>query len=98
MSALQVGSPQRGRESILGVVGQGQGFLFGVKRLQGHDGSEDFFLVGAALGSQPFNDGGGHEKTLFVPFRMQSMAATKNGAPFLTGQVNVVQNFVHVVF
>ena len=57
---------EKGAVAAVSVLGKADGFFFGVERLDGNDGTKDFFLVGATIITEIFNNCRFDEITVFT--------------------------------
>ncbi len=85
MSAREILRKDGRAEAVGGIIGATDGFIFGMKRGDGDEWSEDFFAGNGHLGCDIGEDGGGDEESfaadvlMWVPTGDQGCSLTLSG-------------------
>src|SRR5580698_10978782 len=83
MPPFQVVGPDRGRETILGIVGHGDGLLLRIKRRDVARRTKDFLLHAARRFRQPSIDGWLHVEALIaIVAKLRNSSARNNRRAF----------------
>ncbi len=97
MGALGIPRPEHAGQAIGCGVREGQRLFFRVERLQGDHGTEDLFLIGAALRPQALDHGGSDvPSVLQFAFKAHTRTPAQDRASFFLGDGDVTEDLVHV--
>lgn len=91
MGAREVAGEDGGAEAVGGVVGAGDGFVFGGEGGDGDEGAEDLFAGDGHGGGHVGEDGGGDEEPFAVADVLVGFAAGQQCGAFALSGLDVVE-------
>src|SRR5580700_3915231 len=98
MTTLQVAGPDRRRQPVLCVIGQGDGFLFRIKWRNVANRPKDFFLHAPRRFRQSSIDGGFDvEAVVAIVAKPRNSSARYQGRPFFLSQMVVGEHLLSVL-